>query len=66
MKKISDPVNNSEMWTLADNASLRFVRDAVRYRRAGTIDLVIQDDGEHRFKHVKHRILGAEMLIAAL
>lgn len=33
------------MWELADNASLRFVRDAVRYRRADTIDLVIQDEG---------------------
>lgn len=46
LRKISDPVKKSEMWTISDNASLRFVRDAVRYRRPETIDLVIQDDGK--------------------
>ncbi|GMH44411.1 hypothetical protein BSKO_12363 [Bryopsis sp. KO-2023] len=44
--EVSDPVRYTEMWELKENASLRFVRDAVRYRSANTIDLVLQDDGD--------------------
>lgn len=29
---ISDPVRDSEVWQLQDRPSLRFVRDAMRYR----------------------------------
>lgn len=38
---ISDPVRYTEMWPLNDRASLRYVRDAIRYRRGDFISLVV-------------------------
>ncbi|CAD7697581.1 unnamed protein product [Ostreobium quekettii] len=36
---ISDPVRPDEMWPLNDRASVRFVRDSIKFRRPGTINL---------------------------
>ena len=39
--KISDPVRLNELWELGERSSLKYVQDAVRLRRGGTIALVL-------------------------
>lgn len=40
---VSDPVRDSEVWELGDRPSIRFVRDAIRARRMGYVQLVFAD-----------------------
>mmetsp|Transcript_28172 Transcript_28172/g.71821 ORF Transcript_28172/g.71821 Transcript_28172/m.71821 type:complete len:268 (-) Transcript_28172:332-1135(-) len=40
---LSDPVRDTEVWDMGDRPSLRFVRDAMKLRRQGQIQLVLQD-----------------------
>jgi hypothetical protein len=44
--KISDPVRLNELWELGDRSSLKYVQDAVRLRRGGTIALVLAPPAE--------------------
>lgn len=43
LRAISDPVRQGEMWTLGDAPSVRFVRDALRLRRSGVVELVLEE-----------------------
>lgn len=40
--QLSDPIQANQVWSLNDRASLRYVKDAVRMQRAGTICLTVQ------------------------
>lgn len=40
--QLSDPIQPNQVWSLNDQASLRYVKDAVRMQRAGTIYLTVQ------------------------
>jgi hypothetical protein len=44
--KISDPVRLNELWHLGERSSLKYVQDAVRLRRGGTIVLVLAPPAE--------------------
>lgn len=39
---VSDPIRNTEMWEVDGRTSLRYVRDALKMRRAPTLNLVVE------------------------
>lgn len=43
---ISDPIQADQVWPLRENASLRYVRDAIRMRRADTVTLLVSSGSQ--------------------